>query len=112
MNLRHNILAIDDDGLALGRAQSDVEDGALFRDVDFVAAEHGVDARAQAGLLGQLQQERERFAGDAMLRIIEIDADGLDGHSLAARSVVSEEFSEMQLADLRVVGFERFPSRA
>ena len=32
------------------RAQGDVQDRAVFRDVDLVAAEHGVDAIAQAGI--------------------------------------------------------------
>ena len=39
-----------------GRAQRDVQDGAFLRDVDLLAAEHGVDPRAQAGFLGQLQR--------------------------------------------------------
>ena len=38
------------------RAQGDVQHGAVLREVDLVAAEHGVDPRAQAGFLGQLQQ--------------------------------------------------------
>ena len=45
----------------LRRAQGDVQDGAVFRDVDFLAAEHRVDPRAQAGFLGQLQQAISRF---------------------------------------------------
>ena len=69
---------------ALGRAQRDVQDGAVLGDVDLVAAEHGVDARAQAGLLGQLQQQLERLVGDAVLRVVEEEADGLERHPLAA----------------------------
>ena len=47
-----DVLAVDEDGFSLGRAQSNVQDGALFGDVDLFAAKHGVDALAQAGLLG------------------------------------------------------------
>ena len=38
-----------------------MQDGAVFGDVDFFAAEHGVDALAQAGFLGQLQEELAGF---------------------------------------------------
>ena len=39
-----------------GRAQRDVQHGAVLGDVDLLAAEHGVDALAQAALLGELQR--------------------------------------------------------
>ena len=55
VNLRHDVLAVDDDGCALRRPQGHVQHGAVFGDVDFLAAEHGVDPRAQPGFLGQLQ---------------------------------------------------------
>ena len=50
-----DVFAVDDDRLALGSAQGDVQDGAVLGDVDLVAAEHRVDLLAQAGLLGQLR---------------------------------------------------------
>ena len=53
----HDVLAVDEDGLRPSGAQGDVQDGALLGDVDLVAAEHGVDAVAQAGLLGQPEQQ-------------------------------------------------------
>ena len=40
-----DVFAVDDDRFAFGRAQGDVQDGAVLGDVDLVAAEHGVDAR-------------------------------------------------------------------
>ena len=47
MNLRHDVLAVDDDGCASRRTQRHVQDGAIFRDVDFLASKHRVDpARA------------------------------------------------------------------
>ena len=112
MDLRHDVFAIHDDGLPFGGAQGHVQDGPLFRDVDFVPAKHGIDAGPQAGFLRQLQQELERLIGDAVLRIVEVDADGLDRHPLPALGVVREELPEMQLADLRVMGFEGLPRRA
>jgi hypothetical protein len=47
--------AVDEMDSDFGRAQGDVQDGAVLGDVDLVAAEHGVDALAQAGLFGELR---------------------------------------------------------
>ena len=55
VDLGHDVLAVDDDRRALRRAQRHVQDGAVLGDVDLLAAEHRVDARAQAGLLGELR---------------------------------------------------------
>ena len=68
----HHVLAIDDDRCSSRRAQGHVQDSAVFRDVDLLAPEHGVDALAQSGFLGELQEQLERFVGDAILRVIEV----------------------------------------
>ena len=112
MHLGHDVLAIHDDRLPLGGAQGHVQDGALLGDVDLLAPEHGVDTGSQAGFLGQLQEEPQRLVGDAVLGVVEVDADGLGGEALAAVGVVREELPEVQLLDLRVMGFERLPRRA
>ena len=96
----------------LRRAQGDVQDGALLRDVDLLAAEHGVDPRPQAGFLGQLKQKLEGFVGDAILRVIEKDAHSLGRHPLAALGIVREQIAEMCLLDALIVGFESLPGRA
>ena len=67
MHFGHHVFAVDHDGCAFGRAQRHMQDGALFGDVDLFAAEHGVDARAQAAFVGQLQQQAQRLIGDAVL---------------------------------------------
>ena len=55
VDVGHDVLAVDHDRRAARGAQGDVQHGPVLGDVDLVAAEHGVDALAQAGLLGQLQ---------------------------------------------------------
>ena len=82
---------------AARRAQRHVQHGAVLGDVDLVAAEHRVDALAQARLLGQLQQQLERLVGDAILRVIEIDARRLDRQALAALRIVGEELPQMDV---------------
>ena len=61
MNLRHDILAVDHDGAAFRRTQRNMQDRSFLRDVDFLATKHGVDSFAQAGLLGELDEQPERL---------------------------------------------------
>ena len=112
MHLGHHVLAVHDDGFALWGAQGHVQDGPLFGDVDLLPAKHGIDTGPQAGFLGQLQEELERLVGDAVLGVIEVDADGLGGQALSAFGVVREELSEVQFPDHWVMGFEGLPRRA
>ena len=111
MHLGHHVLAVHDDGLPLGGAQGHVQDGPLLGDVDLLPPKHGIDSGPQAGFLRQLQEELHRLVGDAVLGVIEVDADGLGGQALAALGVFREESSKMQLPDLLVMGFEGLPCR-
>ena len=63
VDLGHDVLAVDDDRRVARRAQRDVQHRAVLGDVDLLAAEHGVDALAQARLLGELQQQPHRLVG-------------------------------------------------
>ena len=69
MDLRHDVLAVDDDRAPVGRAQGDVQDGPLLGDVDLLAAEHGVDARREARLLGQIEQAESSVS--SVMRFLE-----------------------------------------
>ena len=71
VDLGHDVLAVHDDGCSFRRAQRHVQDRAVLRDVDLLAAKHGVDSRSQAGFLRQLEEKLEGFVGDAILRVIE-----------------------------------------
>ena len=51
---------------------------------------------AQAGFLGQLQQELQGLVGDAVLRVVEVDAGGLGGQPLAALRIVGEQSAQVQ----------------
>ena len=112
MDLGHDIFSIQDDGRAFRRAQGHVQDGAVFRDVDFLATEHGCDAPAQIGLFGQLDQQLEGLIGDAVLRIIQVEARRLGRQTLAAFRVIGEKCPKMQVLDLLVVGGEGLPRRS
>ncbi len=111
MDLGDDVLAVHDDGLPLGGAESHMQDGPLLRDVDLLAPEHGLDAGPQAGFLRQLQKEPERLVGDPVLRIVQVDADGLSRQALPALRIGGEELPKMRLPHFPVMGFEGLPGR-
>jgi hypothetical protein len=103
VNLGHNIHAIDattaptidKDSLAFGSAQSDMQNGALFGDVDLVAREHGVDVVAQAGLLCKVNKHAEGLAGNSVLRKVEVQTQGLQREAFVALRIVGKELSKV-----------------
>ena len=54
VDLRYDVLPVQDDGAPFGGAQGHVQDGPLLRDIDFFPAKHGIDAGPQTGFLCQL----------------------------------------------------------
>src|SRR5262249_28437545 len=60
----------------------------------------------------QSQEELERFVGDPVLGVVEVDAGRLGREALTAPGVVGEQPPEVQVADLPEMGFERLPGRA
>ena len=94
-----------------GAAQRGVQHRAVLGDVDLVAAEHRVDALTQAGPARQLQEETQRLVGDAVLRVVEVDAFAFDGQALAALRVGGEEVAQVGVAHLLEVLLERVPLR-
>ena len=112
VNPGHDILAIHHDRSASRGAQGHMQHRPLFRDVDLLATEHRIDARAQADRLRQIDEEAEGLAGDAVFRIIEVDPRCLGGHLFAAPRIIREQLSQMQIADLVIMGLESLPDRA
>ena len=95
MDSRNYVLAVGLDHFTLRSSQGHVQDRALLRDVDLLSAKHGVDALAQAGLVRQLQQQLQRFVGDAVLGIVEKYANSFGGKTFASLRVIGEQFAEM-----------------
>jgi hypothetical protein len=109
MDLRHHVLAVDQDGGPFRRAQRDMQDRPLLGDVDLVSAKHGVDPRLQPGLPSQFDQQLDGIAGNAILRVVEQQAQGLNRELLAALRVSREQVAQVQGADLLMVGLESIP---
>ena len=109
MDLRDDVLAVDDDPGAARSAQCHVEDGAVLRDVDLLAAEHRVDPLAQARLLGELQEESERLVGDAVLGVVAEESGRLQREALAAARIVRKQLPKVDVPDFSVVFGEGLP---
>src|SRR5580765_2452802 len=101
----------DDDGVAWG-SQDDVEDSAMFCDVDFLAVEHGVHALAQTRFCGQANEQLQRLVGDAVFGVIKEQTGGVGRESLTTSWVLGEQFAQMDFSELLLVKCQRFPSWA
>ena len=78
-------------GFSRRRAQRNVQHRPALGDIDGSTPEHCIDPFAQPALIGKPHQELNRLAGDAILRVIEVDPGGVECKALAARRILREE---------------------
>jgi hypothetical protein len=112
VDVRHDVLAVDEDRSAARCAQRRMQDGPVFRHVDPGSPEHRVDAIAEARGLGETAQECDRLVRDTILGIVDKDAGPFRGEALAACRVIGKERTQVQPSDFLVMCLERFPCRA
>ncbi len=111
MHLGHHVDAVDEDRRAARCSQRHVQHGALLGQVDPVAAEHGVDARAQAGLFRKFEQQADRVVGGAVLRIVQVHTGCLERHAFAAGRVLRKEAAQVPRSDRLAMLLESRPGR-
>src|SRR5262249_20697766 len=109
VDIRYNVLAIDNNGGSSWRTQRNVQHSSVLGDVDLVAAKHRVDALAQTGLLRQFNEQPHCFFRDAVFRVIEIHTNRLRRQPLATLRIISEEIAQTPIVYLLVVRREAFP---
>ena len=112
VNFRHDVLAIDEDLRVTRRAQGHVQHGAVLGEVDLVAAEHRVDAFAQAAVCGEVHQQLQGLGGEAMLGVIQIQPQRFEREAFAALRVLRKQRPELNVFDLLIVSGQRLPRRA
>ena len=110
MHVGHDIVAVEDDRRVPRRAKRHVEHRTSFSGVDLLSAEHRLDTVAQPALVGQRQKETDRFVGDAVLRIVEVQTGAFGHQALAARGVASEQRPQMKVAHLLEMRRQGVPS--
>ncbi len=97
--------------LLLRGAQRDVQDGTVLGDVDLLAGEHRVDVVAQTGLFGEVEQRPHRLGLDPVLRIVEVDPDGIGGEALSTIGVRGEQLPQVDIAQRVVLAAQCLPGR-
>src|SRR5712691_3927287 len=109
VDLGHYVLAINNDSCSSWRAQGHMQDSAVFRDVDFLAPEHGINTPPESGCIRELQEQLEGLVGDAILRVIEVDTYRFGRHTLAACGIIRKKLAQMELTDILMVSGEGLP---
>jgi hypothetical protein len=67
LDLRHQVFALDDQGL-IGRAtESDMKDSTIFSEIDFISTKHSISELFDFGLFEELAEEFKSFRGDTIL---------------------------------------------
>jgi hypothetical protein len=72
-----------------------MEDSTVLGDVDLFPTKHGMDPLLQTRFSGQLNEEPEGFASNAILRVIKVEPCGLGAHNLATLWITREKLPEM-----------------
>ena len=109
VHLGHHVDSVDHQRAPTGHPQGDVQYGAVLGRVDVVAAEHRLCPLGQPACLRQLRQQRDRLVGDPVLRVVHVEAGGLERHPRAPAGIGGEQLAQVAAADLAMVGIERLP---
>jgi hypothetical protein len=88
-----------------------VQHGAIFGDVDVCPVEHRVAALLEVGGVGEVDQQFQGVAVDAVFAVVDIQITDGEVEFAAAIGVFVEECAQMRLADLAVVLLQRTPCR-
>jgi hypothetical protein len=67
LDLRHQVFALDYQGLIRRATESDMKDSTIFSKIDFIATKHSISELLDFGLFEKLTEEFEGFRGDAIL---------------------------------------------
>lgn len=70
-HIGHHVLVVHQDGIRAAVAQGRVEDGAVLRDVNVLAGEHGVPRGVNAAHLGQGEEQIPDLVIDTVLRVVQ-----------------------------------------
>ena len=77
--------------------------------IDLFVAKHRVDVIPQAGLRRKIEKQAHCFAADAVLRIITVEARGIESEAFAALRILCKELPEVYVFYLSVMLLQRLP---
>src|SRR5208283_4391011 len=78
MDLGNDVLTVHNDGGLSRCSQGSMQNSSLLGDVDLLSAKHGFDSIPEARFLCQFDQQFQSLVRDAILRVVEINAQRLD----------------------------------
>src|SRR6185437_14610016 len=111
VHIGDDVLPVDGQRCVARQPQRGVQHGPVFRDVDVRPVEHRVAVALEVGRAGEVDQQFQRVAVDAVFAVVDIEiADG-EVEIAAAIGVFVEEITQMRLADLPVMLLQRTPCR-
>ena len=111
VDFRNDVLTIDHHARVCGRAKGGVQYRAIFGQVNLFSGKHRVDPPAKVPRLCQLNQQRDRFSRDSILRVVQIELRRFDRHRLSATRIIGKQPTQMNVLDRCVVIRESFPLR-
>jgi hypothetical protein len=100
---------VDDEALCCGATKRDMENTTVLGGVDPITGEHRIDPFGESCPTGQTQKEGKGCIRDAVFGVVDKKVGDRGGVTLGAFRIVSEQLSEVVLADLIVVRFESGP---
>jgi hypothetical protein len=92
-DLRHQVFALDDQGLIARATKSDMKDSTIFSEIDLFAAKHSISEFFDFGLFEKLAKEFESFWGNAVFRVINEKIIPAVGQGGGAIWILGEEIS-------------------
>ena len=95
VDFRHHIFAVHDDGGVGAVTQGDMENGAVFRRIDFFTVEHLLHPLRHACFTRQLEQQCHGFVVNAVFGIIQRQAANLQPVTLGTFGILIEHFAHM-----------------
>jgi hypothetical protein len=104
-----DVLTVDGQRGTARVTQCGVQHGAVLGRVDVHAGEHRVAVLLQAGGAGQIHQQRQGLAGDAVLAVVDVEISYGHGQFGAPGGILCEKFTQVFLADLVAMTLQRLP---
>src|SRR6267142_1140451 len=108
----YHILPVNEHGCASWHAQRHVQSRLVFGNVYLLTAEHTVNSRLQSGFSGQLYEKLDGLVSNSILGVIQVYPCAFGRHTLPPQWVISEEPTEMHLANFSVVACQSPPCRS
>ena len=109
VNLRHDVFAVNVNRRIGTVSQCNMQNGAAFGYVDFIAFEHRLDFIFQIALSGQIQQQFHCPVVNAVFGIIHIHCFQINAEFLCPIRITGKQIFHFHLAKMLIVTFQLFP---